>query len=147
LHWHLSDNQGFRVESKKFPRLTGMGSDGQFYTQDEVRDLIAYAHDRGIRVVPEFDMPGHCTAWFAGYPELASGPGPYGIERGIGLRPAFPDNLPHIGRVGGALYVNGLYRHGFLLAPALARRAALALLEGQHFAEVMDENPRQRRLA
>jgi glycine oxidase len=69
------------------------------------------------------------------------------LETGIGLRPAFPDNLPRLRRVGGALYVNGLYRHGFLLAPALARRAALALLEGQHFAEVMDEDPRQRRLA
>ena len=69
------------------------------------------------------------------------------LETGIGLRPAFPDNLPRLRRVGGVLHVNGLYRHGFLLAPALARRAALALLEGQHFAEVMDEDPRQRRLA
>ena len=69
------------------------------------------------------------------------------LDTGVGLRPAFPDNLPRIRRVGGALCVNGLYRHGFLLAPALARRAALVLLEGQHFAEVMDENPRQRRLA
>ena len=69
------------------------------------------------------------------------------LETGVGLRPAFPDNLPRLRRVGGTLYVNGLYRHGFLLAPALARRAALALLEGQHFAEVMDEDPRQRRLA
>jgi hexosaminidase len=85
FHWHLSDNQGFGVESKKFPKLTEMGSDGLFYTQDEVRDLIAYAHDRGIRVVPEFDMPGHSTAWFVGYPELASGPGPYQIERKWGV--------------------------------------------------------------
>src|SRR5579863_2320583 len=85
FHWHLSDNQGFRVESKKFPKLQEMGSDGLFYTQDEVRDLIAYAHDRGIRVVPEFDMPGHSTAWFVGYPELASGPGPYQIERKWGV--------------------------------------------------------------
>lgn len=85
FHWHLSDNQGFRVESKVFPKLQGMGSDGNYYTQDEVRDLIAYAHDRGIRVVPEFDMPGHATAWFVGYPELASGPGPYSIERGWGV--------------------------------------------------------------
>jgi len=85
FHWHLSDNQGFRVESKKFPKLTEMGSDGLFYTQDEVRDLIAYAHDRGIRIVPEFDMPGHSTAWFVGYPELASGPGPYQIERKWGV--------------------------------------------------------------
>ena len=85
FHWHLSDNQGFRVESKKFPKLQRMGSDGLYYTQDEVRDLIAYAWDRGIRVVPEFDMPGHSTAWFVGYPELASGPGPYQIERKWGI--------------------------------------------------------------
>jgi hexosaminidase len=85
FHWHLSDNQGFRVESKKFPKLQEMGSDGLFYTQDEVRDLIAYARDRGIRVVPEFDMPGHSTAWFVGYPDLASGPGPYQIERKWGV--------------------------------------------------------------
>jgi len=84
FHWHLSDDQGFRVESKEFPRLQ-MGSDALFYTQDEVRDLIAYAQERGIRVVPEFDMPGHSTAWFAGYPELASAPGPYQIERRWGV--------------------------------------------------------------
>jgi hexosaminidase len=85
FHWHLSDDQGFRVESKKFPRLQEMGSDGLYYTQDQVRDLVAYARYRGIRVVPEFDMPGHTTAWFVGYPELASGPGPYQIERKWGI--------------------------------------------------------------
>jgi len=85
LHWHLSDNEGFRVESKKFPKLQELGSDGQFYSQDEIRDLIAYARDRGIRVVPEFDMPGHSTAWFVGYPELASGQGPYELERKWGV--------------------------------------------------------------
>ncbi|MGB6430749.1 MAG: family 20 glycosylhydrolase [Candidatus Acidiferrales bacterium] len=85
LHLHLSDNQGFRVESKKFPKLTQIGSDGQYYTQAEIRDLIEYARDRGIRVVPEFDMPGHSTSWFVGYPELASAPGPYQIERGWGI--------------------------------------------------------------
>jgi hexosaminidase len=85
FHWHLSENQGFRAESKKFPRLHTLGSDGLYYTQDEIRDLIAYARDRGIRVVPEFDMPGHSTAWFVGHPELASGPGPYEIERRWGV--------------------------------------------------------------
>src|SRR5437667_8712946 len=85
FHWHLSDNQGFRVESKKFPKLQEMGSDGLYYTQDEVHDLIAYARDRGIRVVPEFDVPGHSTAWFVGYPEMASEPGPYQIERHWGI--------------------------------------------------------------
>jgi hexosaminidase len=85
FHWHLSDYQGFRVESKRFPKLQEMGSDGLYYTQDQLRDIIVYARDRGIRVVPEFDMPGHSTSWFVGYPELASGPGPYQIERNWGV--------------------------------------------------------------
>src|ERR1035438_9484726 len=85
FHWHLSDNQGFRIESKKFPKLQKMGSDGLYYTQADVRELVAYAADRGIRVVPEFDMPGHATSWFVGYPELASGKGPYEIERKWGV--------------------------------------------------------------
>src|SRR6202521_3153094 len=85
FHWHLSENQGFRAESRKFPKLHEQGSDGLFYTQEEIREIIEYARDRGIRVVPEFDMPGHSTAWFAGYPELASGSGPYAIERKWGV--------------------------------------------------------------
>ena len=85
LHWHLSEYQGFRVESKKYPKLHEMGSDGLYYTQAEVKDIIEYARDRGIRVVPEFDMPGHATSWFVGYPELASGPGPYAIMREWGI--------------------------------------------------------------
>ncbi len=85
FHWHLSENQGFRIESKRFPKLQEMGSDGQYYTQEQVREVIAYARDRGIRVIPEFDMPGHATAWFVGYPELASAPGPYRIERQWGI--------------------------------------------------------------
>lgn len=85
MHWHLSDNQGFRVECKRFPKLHQMGSDGLYYTQQQIRSVIAYARDRGIRVVPEFDMPGHTTAWFVGYPELASAPGPYTIERRWGV--------------------------------------------------------------
>ncbi len=85
LHWHLSEDQGFRVESKVFPKLHGMGSDDKYFTQDQVREVVAYARERGIRVVPEFDMPGHTMAWFVGYPELASAPGPYEIERHWGI--------------------------------------------------------------
>jgi hexosaminidase len=85
FHWHLSDDQGFRVESKRFPRLHGLGSDGWFYTQDDVKRVVEYARDRGIRVVPEFDMPGHTTSWFAGYPEIATEAGPYQIERKWGI--------------------------------------------------------------
>lgn len=85
LHWHLSEDQGFRVESLKFPKLHQMGSDGRYYTQAEIREIVAYARDRGIRVVPEFDMPGHTSSWFVGYPEFASEPGPYQIERRFGV--------------------------------------------------------------
>jgi len=69
------------------------------------------------------------------------------VEIGTGVRPAFPDNLPRIRRHGDTLYVNGLYRHGFLLAPALARRVAGIVLEGRCFPEVQDEDPLKRRLA
>lgn len=81
LHWHLSDDEGFRVESKRLPKLHELGSEGQYYTQAEIRDFLAYARDRGIRVVPEFDMPGHSRSWVAAYPELASLPGPYKAGR------------------------------------------------------------------
>jgi hexosaminidase len=85
FHWHLSDDQGFRVESKLFPKLQQLGSDGNFYTQAQVRHIVDYARDLGIRVIPEFDIPGHTTSWFVGYPELASAPGPYAIERKWGI--------------------------------------------------------------
>lgn len=85
FHWHLSEDQGFRIESKKFPKLHQLGSDGNYFTQEQVKEIIAYARDRGIRVVPEFDIPGHSTAWLVGYPELGSAPGPYTIERRPGI--------------------------------------------------------------
>ena len=73
FHWHLSDDQGFRAESKKFPGLTANASGGEFYTQDQMREVVAYARARGIRVVPEFDMPGHTSSWILAYPDLGSG--------------------------------------------------------------------------
>ncbi|PIP76555.1 MAG: beta-N-acetylhexosaminidase, partial [Ignavibacteria bacterium CG22_combo_CG10-13_8_21_14_all_37_15] len=68
-----------------FPKLHQLGSDGMFYTQAQIKEILAYAEDRGIRVIPEFDIPGHSTSWFVGYPELASAPGPYNIERRWGV--------------------------------------------------------------
>lgn len=85
LHWHLSEDQGFRVECKTFPKLHRLGSDGFYYTHEQIREVILYAADRGIRVMPEFDIPGHSTSWLVGYPELASVPGPYNIERRWGI--------------------------------------------------------------
>ena len=85
FHWHLSEDQGFRVESKVFPQLHQLCSDGLYYTQEQIKDIIKYANDRGIRVIPEFDIPGHATSWFVAFPELASAPGPYKIERNWGI--------------------------------------------------------------
>jgi hexosaminidase len=85
LHWHLSENQGFRVECKTWPKLHELGSDGMYYTQAQIREVLAYADERGIRVMPEFDIPGHSTSWLVGYPELAAAPGPYTIDRRWGI--------------------------------------------------------------
>ncbi|MDZ4800697.1 MAG: family 20 glycosylhydrolase [Bryobacteraceae bacterium] len=86
FHWHLTDDQGFRVESKLFPKLHQLGTEnGEYYSQDEIRRIISYARDRGIRIIPEFDMPGHCATWLIGYPELASAPGPYSIIHTFGI--------------------------------------------------------------
>ena len=95
LHLHLSDNQGFRIESKVFPELTGQGSDGQYYTQEQIKQIIRYADDRGIIVVPEFDLPAHAVSWFVSHPELASAPGPYHLyTRFGGKNPAFDPSNP-----------------------------------------------------
>ena len=85
LHLHLTDDQGFRIESLTHPELQRKGSDGHYFKQEEMRGIIAYAAERGIRVVPEFDIPGHATSWVVSHPELASLPGPYGIERQWGV--------------------------------------------------------------
>lgn len=84
LHWHVSEDQGFRIESKLFPKLTGLGSDRQFYSQDDVHGIIDYARDRGIRVMPEFEMPSHANSLYVGYPELADGKGSYHLKRKFG---------------------------------------------------------------
>ena len=82
FHWHLTDEPGWRIEIKKYPKLTSVGAIGnwhepeapaQFYTQDDIREIVAYAADRHIMVVPEFDMPGHATAVSRAYPELSGG--------------------------------------------------------------------------
>ncbi len=87
FHWHLTEDQGFRIESRIYPKLTEDGSDGLFYTQQQAKEIVAYARARGIRVVPEFEMPGHSTAWLVAYPQLASGTKPDGIRRKFGVSP------------------------------------------------------------
>ncbi|KZS38955.1 beta-N-acetylhexosaminidase [Aquimarina aggregata] len=85
FHWHLTDDQGFRVESKTHPKLHELGSDGQYYTQQQIKEVISYAGDKGIRVIPEFDVPGHATAILTAYPEIASKNESYTIERNAGI--------------------------------------------------------------
>ncbi len=96
FHWHLTEDQGWRIEIKKYPRLTTVGAwrretmddntpHGGFYTQDDVRDIVEYARQRFITVVPEIEMPGHSLAALTSYPELPCSGGPFkvGTEWGI----------------------------------------------------------------
>ncbi len=85
FHWHLTDDQGFRVQSTYFPRLTEVGSGGEFYTHAQIRDIVHFADLLGIRIVPEFDMPAHASAALAAYPELGAGRGPYHVEESFGV--------------------------------------------------------------
>jgi hexosaminidase len=81
LHLHLSDDEGFRIESRRCRKLQERASDGLFFTQEQIRDLVAYARERGIRVVPEFDVPAHALSWIIAYPELSSSPVPSRMAR------------------------------------------------------------------
>ena len=85
FHWHLTDDQGFRIESKTHPKLHELGSDGLYYTHEQIKEVVKYASDRGIRVVPEVDVPGHATAILTAYPEIASKDTIYNIERFSGI--------------------------------------------------------------
>ena len=103
FHWHITDDQGWRFESKKYPKLTSIGGwrsgtvvgrnsgiddgirHGGFYTQDECREIVRYAADRHITVIPEIDMPGHMVAALAAYPEFGCTGGPYEVEHTWGV--------------------------------------------------------------
>ncbi len=82
LHWHLTDEPGWRIEIKRYPKLTTVGAVGNyhdpnataaFYTQEDIKEIVAYAAERHIMIVPEFDMPGHATAVCRAYPEVSGG--------------------------------------------------------------------------
>ena len=89
FHWHLVDDQGWRIEMKTLPKLTQLASDGDFYTQEEIKNIVKYADERGILVVPEIDVPGHGTAILTAYPEIGSkinfDKTTYSIERNAGI--------------------------------------------------------------
>ncbi len=96
FHWHLTDDQGWRIQILRYPRLTGVGAwrketqvgkssagdstrYGGFYTHDEIRDIVAYARERYVTIIPEIEMPGHAQAALAAYPELACTDGPFEV--------------------------------------------------------------------
>ncbi|KZN57583.1 hypothetical protein N473_06770 [Pseudoalteromonas luteoviolacea CPMOR-1] len=85
LHWHLTDDQGWRFASVNYPKLQQLASDGLYYSKTEMLEIVAYAAIRGIRVIPEIDLPGHASALAVAYPELMANPGPYHMERGWGV--------------------------------------------------------------
>jgi hexosaminidase len=117
FHWHLTDDQRFRFESKIYPQLQKLASDGLYYTQNQIKEVVAHASSLGIRVIPEFDVPGHASAILTAFPELGSKDGyAYSIERSAGvlnptkeatytflenlfteIAPLFPDEYFHIG--------------------------------------------------
>ncbi len=91
LHLHLTDDQGWRFESLRYPKLQQVAGKDGYYSQQQLRDLVQYAAQRGIRIVPEIDLPGHTTALGAAYPELMAMPGPTQPETHWGVHPAALD--------------------------------------------------------
>jgi len=89
FHWHLTDDQGWRIELKNHPKLTQLASDGNYYTQEEIKNIVKYADERGIMVIPEIDVPGHGTAILTAYPEVGSklnfDKNTYSLERNSGI--------------------------------------------------------------
>lgn len=94
FHWHLTEDQGWRIEIKKYPKLTSIGAfrtecDGSkyggFYTQDDIREVVKYASDRFIEVIPEIEMPGHAVAALAAYPQFSCSGGPFKVETSWGV--------------------------------------------------------------
>ncbi len=85
FHWHLTDDQGWRFESKRYPKLHQLASDNLFYSQSDIKELVQYASLRGIRVMPEFDIPGHASAIAVAYPELMAEQKQYQMERHWGV--------------------------------------------------------------
>ncbi|MFV8375995.1 beta-N-acetylhexosaminidase [Flavobacterium sp. LB1P71] len=89
FHWHLADDQGWRIEMKKHPKLIELASDGSYYTQEEIKNIVKYADERGILVIPEIDVPGHASALLTAYPEVGSkvsdGKVTYEVQRNSGI--------------------------------------------------------------
>ena len=168
LHWHLTDDQGWRFSSRRYPKLTQLASDGLFYSEEQMRDVVRYAMARGIRVVPEIDMPGHASAIAVAYPELMSAPGPYEMERHWGvLKPVldptkaaaytfaeaivselaaiFPDAYLHIGgdEVDDTQWINNPAIQQFMRDNKLADSHALQAYFNRKLEAILEKHQRQ----
>ncbi|ADO50147.1 beta-N-acetylhexosaminidase [[Enterobacter] lignolyticus] len=168
FHWHLTDDQGWRFASNRYPKLQQLASDGQFYTQAQMKEVVRYAAERGIRVVPEIDMPGHASAIAVAYPELMSAPGPYEMERHWGvLKPVldptkeatyafadaivgelaaiFPDAYLHIGgdEVDDTQWKNNPAIQRFMQQNALADSHALQAYFNRRLERILEKYHRQ----
>lgn len=168
LHWHLTDDQGWRFASKRYPKLQEKASDGLFYTQEQMREIVRYAATYGIRVVPEVDMPGHASAIAVAYPELISAVGPYKMERNWGvLKPIldptkektyefvdaiigeladiFPDPYIHIGgdEVEGSQWKNNTAIQAFMKKNNLQDNNALQARFNQKLAVILEKHQKK----
>ena len=146
LHWHLTDDQGWRIEIKKYPRLTEVGGwrngttlghnspvndgirYGGFYTQAEIREIVKYAQERYITIIPEIDMPGHMVAALTAYPELGCTCGPYEVWPLWGVT----DDILCLGKDNTLLFIEDVLREVSQLFP------------GEMFHIGGDESPRVR---
>lgn len=168
LHWHLTDDQGWRFASTAYPKLQQLASDGDFYTQAQMKEVVRYATSLGIRVVPEMDLPGHASAIAVAYPELMSAPGPYQMERHWGvLKPLlnptkdaaykfvdtligeltaiFPDSYLHIGgdEVDDEHWQKSKEIQAFMKQQNLADTHALQTYFNQRLEKILEKHHRQ----
>jgi len=168
FHWHLTDDQGWRFASQRYPKLQQLASDGQFYSREQMRQVVAYATARGIRVVPEIDLPGHASSIAVAYPELMSAPGPYRMERRWGVHPPtldptrdevyrfvdtivgelaaiFPDPYLHIGgdEVDASQWKASSSIQAFMRQHQLADTHALQAYFNQRLEKILEKHQRQ----
>lgn len=168
FHWHLTDDQGWRFASEHYPKLQQLASDGHFYTREQMQQVVAYATARGIRVVPEIDLPGHASTIAVAYPELMSAPGPYQMERAWGvhkptLDPAngqvyqfidniigelvaiFPDPYLHIGgdEVDASQWQESKSIQAFMQQNQLADAHALQAFFNQKLEKILEKHQRR----
>lgn len=168
FHWHLTDDQGWRIELTSYPKLHQQASDSLYYTQAEIKEVVSYAAKLGIRVVPEFDVPGHASSIVLAYPELGSGTTRTEIERRWGvfeplldpsnpkvyqfidevvaeLAGLFPDPYLHIGgdEVDDSDWKKNTKIQAFMAAKKLANSHALHAYFNQRIAKILAKHNKQ----